>query len=184
SSTAGPAHSESIPELIATSSQKPTLDAYDISYWIKKGPNTIVATVRNTQGPARFLASGFMVRKDGNIQQFETNSDWRVGDRHGASLCSRSGRATSCPNHRRPALPAPSKVRLSFSNKLAVPTEVCCAGDCHPSRSSVLSLRSARANNSESQRTDSAAQKHHVCRGAALSTAGNDHRLGLRIPLP
>src|SRR5438477_3598220 len=53
SSTAGPAHSESIPELIATSSQKPTLDAYDISYWIKKGPNTIVATVRNTQGPAR-----------------------------------------------------------------------------------------------------------------------------------
>src|SRR5881394_3237499 len=70
SSTAGPAHSESIPELIATSSQKPTLDAYDISYWIKKGPNTIVATVRNTQGPARFLASGFMVRKDGNIQQF------------------------------------------------------------------------------------------------------------------
>src|SRR5205807_1777718 len=56
SSTAGPAHSESIPELIATSSQKPTLDAYDISYWIKKGPNTIVATVRNTQGPAWSLA--------------------------------------------------------------------------------------------------------------------------------
>ena len=84
SSTAGPAHSESIPELIATSSQKPTLDAYDISYWIKKGPNTIVATVRNTQGPARFLASGFIVRKDGSIQQFETNSDWRVGDQQGA----------------------------------------------------------------------------------------------------
>src|SRR5947199_8309143 len=84
SSTAGPAHSESIPELIATSSQKPTLDAYDISYWIKKGPNTIDATVRNTQGPARFLASGFIVRKDGSIQQFETNSDWRVGDQQGA----------------------------------------------------------------------------------------------------
>src|SRR5438876_8146206 len=84
SSTAGPARSESIPELIATSTQKPTLDAYDISYWIKKGPNTIVATVRNTQGPARFLASGFIVRKDGSIQQFETNSDWRVGDQQGA----------------------------------------------------------------------------------------------------
>ena len=84
SATAAPAHSESIPELMATSSQKPTLDAYDISYWIKKGPNTIVATVRNTQGPARFLATGFMVRKDGNIQQFETNSDWRVSDQQGA----------------------------------------------------------------------------------------------------
>src|SRR5205823_13767821 len=82
--TAAPAHSESVPELMATSSQKPTLDAYDISYWIKKGPNTIVATVRNTQGPARFLATGFMVRKDGNIQQFETNSDWRVSDQQGA----------------------------------------------------------------------------------------------------
>src|SRR5947207_14792553 len=84
SATAAPAHSESIPELMATSSQKPTLDAYDISYWIKKGPNTIVATVRNTQGPARFLASGFMVRKDGSIQQLETNSDWRVGNEQGA----------------------------------------------------------------------------------------------------
>src|SRR5207249_1870376 len=84
SSTAGPAHSESIPELIATSSQKPTLDAYDISYWIKKGSNTIVAGVRNNQGPASFLASGFIVRKDGSIQQFETNSDWRVGDQQSA----------------------------------------------------------------------------------------------------
>src|SRR5207249_12022071 len=46
--------------------------------------STIVATVRNTQGPARFLATGFMVRKDGNIQQFETNSDWRVSDQQGA----------------------------------------------------------------------------------------------------
>src|SRR5207249_480200 len=82
--TAAPAHSESIPELMATSSQKPTLDAYDISYWIKKGPDPVVATVRNTQGPARFLATGFMVRKDGNIQQFETNSDWRVSDQQGA----------------------------------------------------------------------------------------------------
>src|SRR6266516_3324896 len=84
SPSAAPANSASITELMAISSQKPTLDAYDISYWIKKGPNTIVAAVRNTQGPARFLASGFMVRKDGSIQQFETNSDWRVGNEQSA----------------------------------------------------------------------------------------------------
>src|SRR5947208_5829003 len=84
SATATPAHSASTSGSMATSSQKPPLDAYDISYWIKQGPNTIVATVRNTQGPARFLASGFIVRKDGSIQQFETNSDWRVGDQQGA----------------------------------------------------------------------------------------------------
>ena len=69
---------------MATSLQKPTLDAYDISYWIKKGPNTIVAAVRNNQGPASFLASGLMVRKDGSIQQFETNADWRVSDQQSA----------------------------------------------------------------------------------------------------
>src|SRR5437899_640941 len=84
SATATPAHSASTSGSMATSSQKPPLDAYDISYWIKKGPNTIVATVRNTQGPARFLASGFIVRKDGSIQQFETNSDWRVSDQQDA----------------------------------------------------------------------------------------------------
>jgi hypothetical protein len=54
------------------------LEAYDISYWIKKGPNTIVAAVRDEQGPASFLASGFMVRKNGSIQQFETDSHWQV----------------------------------------------------------------------------------------------------------
>ena len=78
------AHSASISASMATSLQKPTLEAYDISYWIKKGPNTIVAAVRNDQGPASFLASGFIVRKDGGIQQFETNSDWRVGDQQSA----------------------------------------------------------------------------------------------------
>src|SRR6266513_1734414 len=63
SATATPAHSAIISESMAASLQKPTLEAYDISYWIKKGPNTIVATVRNEQGPASFLASGFMARK-------------------------------------------------------------------------------------------------------------------------
>jgi hypothetical protein len=58
--------------------EEPTLSAYDISYWIKKGPNTIVAAVRNSQGPASFLASGFIARKDGKITGFESNADWRV----------------------------------------------------------------------------------------------------------
>jgi dolichyl-phosphate-mannose-protein mannosyltransferase len=66
-------------ESTAVSLEEPTLKAYDISYWIKKGRNTIVAAVRNTQGPASFLASGFMVRKDGSIAKFESNADWRVG---------------------------------------------------------------------------------------------------------
>jgi dolichyl-phosphate-mannose-protein mannosyltransferase len=84
SATATPAHSASISESMAASLQKPTLDAYDISYWIKKGSNTIVAAVRNDQGPASFLASGFMVRKDGSTRGFETNPDWRVGDQQSA----------------------------------------------------------------------------------------------------
>ncbi|PYK05248.1 MAG: hypothetical protein DME66_07650, partial [Verrucomicrobia bacterium] len=45
SATATPGYSASIYESMATSLQKPTLDAYDISYWIKKGPNKIVAAV-------------------------------------------------------------------------------------------------------------------------------------------
>src|SRR6266566_7795664 len=83
SATATPAYSASVYESMATSLQQPTLDAYDISYWIKKGPNTIVAAVHNNQGPASFLASGFMVRKDGSTRGFETNPDWRVGDQQG-----------------------------------------------------------------------------------------------------
>jgi len=66
-------------ESTSPSLEEPTLDAYDISYWIKKGRNTIVAAVRNNQGPASFLASGFIVRKDGSITGFESNTDWRVG---------------------------------------------------------------------------------------------------------
>src|SRR5437764_578920 len=74
--TATPAYSASISESMAASLQKPTVEACDISYWIKKGPNTIVAAVRNEQGPASFLASGLMVRNNGSIQPYETNSDW------------------------------------------------------------------------------------------------------------
>ena len=65
---------------MATSSEEPTLDAYDISYWIKKGPNTIIAAVRNDEGPASFLASGFIVRKNGSLADFESNADWRTRD--------------------------------------------------------------------------------------------------------
>ena len=75
-----PTASESVVESMATSSEEPTLDAYDISYWIKKGPNTIIAAVRNNQGPASFLASGFMIQKDARITGFESNASWRTGN--------------------------------------------------------------------------------------------------------
>src|SRR5205823_6319939 len=75
-----PTASESAVESMATSPEEPTLDAYDISYWIKKGSNTIIAAVRNDEGPASFLASGFIVRKDGSLAGFESNADWRTGD--------------------------------------------------------------------------------------------------------
>ena len=56
------------------------LSAYDISYWIKKGPNTIVAAVRTTHVPASLFANGFLVRDDGSITRFETSSAWQIGD--------------------------------------------------------------------------------------------------------
>jgi hypothetical protein len=56
------------------------LYAYDISYWIRKGPNTIVAAVRADYPPACLFANGFLVRKDGTTARFETNSAWRIGD--------------------------------------------------------------------------------------------------------
>src|SRR5713101_6927643 len=56
------------------------LSAYDISYWIKKGPNAIVATVRTEHLPASLFANGFLVREDGSTARFETNSAWRIGD--------------------------------------------------------------------------------------------------------
>src|SRR5262249_42005222 len=56
------------------------LYAYDISYWIKKGPNTIVATVRTDHLPACLFANGFLVRKDGSAARFETSSAWQIGD--------------------------------------------------------------------------------------------------------
>jgi hypothetical protein len=56
------------------------LSAYDISYWIRKGQNTIVATVRADHLPACLFANGFLVRNDGTTARFETNSTWHIGD--------------------------------------------------------------------------------------------------------
>ena len=56
------------------------LSAYDISYWIKKGPNAIVATVRTEHLPATLFATGFLIREDGTTSRFETSSAWQIGD--------------------------------------------------------------------------------------------------------
>lgn len=61
-------------------SEPAILSAYDISYWMKKGPNTIVATVRTDHVPASLFANGFVVRADGTTARFETSSAWRIGD--------------------------------------------------------------------------------------------------------
>jgi hypothetical protein len=61
-------------------SEPAVLSGYDVSYWIKKGPNTIVAAVRTEHVPATLFANGFLVRADGTTERFETNSSWRIGD--------------------------------------------------------------------------------------------------------
>ncbi|PYJ50667.1 MAG: hypothetical protein DME87_05675 [Verrucomicrobia bacterium] len=69
------------------------LSAYDISYWIKKGPNAIVAAVRTDHGPACLFANGFLVRKDGSTARFETNSGWQIGDQPAGNQPAQSHRA-------------------------------------------------------------------------------------------
>jgi Dolichyl-phosphate-mannose-protein mannosyltransferase len=56
------------------------LEAYDISYWIKRGPNVIIATVRNDQIPASLFLNGFLVKNDGDVTRFATTSSWHLGD--------------------------------------------------------------------------------------------------------
>ena len=56
------------------------LNAYDISYWIKRGSNVIVAAVRSEHVPAALFAEGFLVSKDGTASRFSTNSKWQVGE--------------------------------------------------------------------------------------------------------
>jgi hypothetical protein len=62
--------------------QTPDLEAYDISFWIEKGRNVIVAAVRGDHGPASLLANGFVVHDDGSVARFQTDSNWQIGDRH------------------------------------------------------------------------------------------------------
>ena len=68
------------------------LSAYDISYWIKKGQNTIVATVRTDHVPACLFANGFLMRKDGTTSRFETNSAWKIGDQSAGNQPAQSQR--------------------------------------------------------------------------------------------
>ena len=56
------------------------LEAYDISYWIKRGPNVIIATVRSDQIPASLFLNGFLVKNDGGVTRFATTSNWHLGD--------------------------------------------------------------------------------------------------------
>ncbi len=55
-----------------------TLEAYDISQWIRRGSNRITAAVRSTQNPAAFIAEGFTVLRNGNVRRFQTDSSWQV----------------------------------------------------------------------------------------------------------
>src|SRR5713101_5628150 len=104
--TASPSQNreETQPEVSAKGSEAPAktttslyepvvLSAYDISYWIKKGPNAIVAAVRTDHGPACFFANGFLVRKDGSTARFETNSGWQIGDQPAGNQPAQSHRA-------------------------------------------------------------------------------------------
>lgn len=60
--------------------QATELTAYDISYWIKRGPNIIVAAVRNEKSPAMLFADGILLKSDGTVSRFSTNSTWRIGE--------------------------------------------------------------------------------------------------------
>jgi hypothetical protein len=68
------------------------LSAYDLSYWIKKGPNAIVATVRTEHLPASLFANGFLVREHGSTARFETNSAWWIGDQSAGNQPAQSQR--------------------------------------------------------------------------------------------
>jgi hypothetical protein len=103
--TASPSqnHEETQPGVSAKGSEAPAktttalfepavLSAYDISYWIRKGPNAIVAAVRSDHRPACLFTSGFLVRKDGSTARFETNSGWRIGDQPTGNQAAQSQR--------------------------------------------------------------------------------------------
>ncbi len=60
--------------------QSVDLSAYDVSHWIERGQNVIVATVRSENLPASLFVDGFIV-KGNKVERFSTNSAWRIGDR-------------------------------------------------------------------------------------------------------
>ena len=59
--------------------QSVELSAYDVSYWIKRGQNIIVASVRSEHIPASLYVNGFIVKGD-KIDRFSTNGSWQLGD--------------------------------------------------------------------------------------------------------
>src|SRR5207247_463438 len=65
--------SEAPSETTAALFQPAVLSAYDVSYWIKKGSNAIVATVRADYPPACLFGNGFLVRKDGTTARVEND---------------------------------------------------------------------------------------------------------------
>ncbi|MBA3273240.1 MAG: glycosyltransferase family 39 protein [Chthoniobacterales bacterium] len=62
----------------AASPAPTVLQVFDISSWIKKGRNDIVAIVRSARQPASFLANGFTLRQKNVPDSFATDSEWRV----------------------------------------------------------------------------------------------------------
>src|SRR5947208_2789974 len=89
----GSANGIEAPAKTTTSLFEPAvLSAYDISYWIKKGPNAIVAAVRTDHGPACLFANGFLVRRDGSTARFETDSGWQIGDQPAGNQSAQSHR--------------------------------------------------------------------------------------------
>ncbi|HMJ04734.1 MAG TPA: hypothetical protein VK474_00630, partial [Chthoniobacterales bacterium] len=69
------------PKASETSFEKAILSVFDISYWIRSGDNSIVATVRADHRPASLFVAGFLVNRDGSLQRFASNSDWQARDR-------------------------------------------------------------------------------------------------------
>ncbi len=56
------------------------LQAYDISHWIRRGPNVIVATVRSDHIPASLFLNGFLIKNGSEVTRFATTSNWQLGD--------------------------------------------------------------------------------------------------------
>ncbi|MEO5717016.1 MAG: glycosyltransferase family 39 protein [Chthoniobacterales bacterium] len=68
------------PKPTSSTIQSVDLSAYDVSHWIRRGQNVIVATVRSEHIPASLFVDGFIV-KGKEVDRFSTNGAWRLGDR-------------------------------------------------------------------------------------------------------